>query len=216
MSPDITVDIEIGSVHVIPIVATSTDVTLLTSDGYLCGWSVRDASGDVATDTEGTVTTPGAGAAIATSPALGGGTYTVKWTVSLAGTPGAGDANNFGLFVGATQVATSVNLGAGGEYPQPDTQVTVPQGTAVSVKAIGAGTAGAIYTAVVSNNLDTVADTLVEIQDIGNAIGEISINASQAHTQWFGPQGLKMRGQVKLHVIQGAITGAVYCRYARY
>src|SRR5260370_42694126 len=54
----------------------------------------------------GQVTSPGANANIVfvtVNPV----TYTVTWSVSLSGTLGAGDANNFGLYNGATFVTGS-------------------------------------------------------------------------------------------------------------
>jgi hypothetical protein len=213
MFPDITIDVEAGSVHIVPVPLSAQDQVLLQSDGYLCGWSLREAAGEVPSDFEGSVTTPGAGATIATSAALAAGTYTVKWTVTLGGTPAAADANNFQLFNGATLVATSVNLGAIGDYPQADVQVTVVSGAVLTVKALGAGTAGAIYSAQGSVNIDIVPDAIIEIQDVGNPIAEISLTTGAVNSQWFGPQGLKIRGQIKLHMVSGTVVGAVYARF---
>lgn len=77
------------------------------------------------------------------------GTYIVPWTVILAGTVGAGDANNFGLYANGTLVATSVNSGAAGTYPQLPVLVTV-NGTTNDLKVLSgnnAGTAGSQYSA---------------------------------------------------------------------
>ncbi len=67
----------------------------------------------------------------------------------LEGTAAAGgDANNFGLYSGTTLLATSVNAGAVGSYPQ--TAVTADIGstpTTVAIKNIGAGTTGSVYNA---------------------------------------------------------------------
>ncbi len=101
---------------------------------------------------EGSVTSPGANVAIANVAiaSLAPGWYTVNWAVELDGTPGAGDVDNFilkgpGLGAGFT----SSNDGAIGRYPQVPAQIYIPAGnaTALSIRSILAGTAGAIYTA---------------------------------------------------------------------
>lgn len=101
----------------------------------------------------GSQTSPAAGAVIA-SIALAAGTYIVTWTAQLAGTIGAPELNNFGLFNGATQIETSMNLAAAGNYPQQPTMgftVVIPAGGAtLAVKAIILGTVGAVYTAQVN------------------------------------------------------------------
>jgi hypothetical protein len=96
----------------------------------------------------GSITSPGAGAAIAAAAAPAG-TYQVYWPVTLAGAAGAGDANNFALFVGAAKVATSSNTGAAGTYAQAATVTVPPGGAVVSVQTIAAGTAGVTYTATI-------------------------------------------------------------------
>lgn len=74
---------------------------------------------------------------------------TVAWEVMVRGTLAAGDADNFALLIGATQLAVSSNaLNAGTVYPQEPVQFTVPVGGGVlSIQAIGAGTAGTVYQA---------------------------------------------------------------------
>lgn len=97
--------------------------------------------------TEGSQTSPGAATTI-TSQALGGGSYSVQWGVQLGGTVATVDANNFGLYNGASLVATSLNSGVAGTYPQPAEVVAVASGGAtLAVKAIGNATSGAIYNA---------------------------------------------------------------------
>lgn len=111
-----------------------------------------DYRGNITEPTEasnsGVVTAPGALAAI-TSLTLVPGTYTLAWTVGLTGgTPAAGDANNFGLYVGATRQEASVNPGAvGGPWQQQTVTLTFLANTTVAVEAIGAGTAGVSYSA---------------------------------------------------------------------
>lgn len=80
------------------------------------------------------------------------GPVTINWTVTLAGTVGASDVNNFVLFLpGAglpgNVLATSVNPGVAGSYPQAPVTVTVPAGAGplfFSVRGT-TPTAGAVY-----------------------------------------------------------------------
>jgi hypothetical protein len=82
------------------------------------------------------------------------GTYTVNWTVTLSGTVGAGDANNFALAIGSTVLAISVNAGAAGTYVQAPVTFTSPGGSgfpsSLQIKTwSSAPTAGATYGATI-------------------------------------------------------------------
>jgi hypothetical protein len=99
---------------------------------------------------QGSVTSPGASAVIATIPAVSitPGQYLINWTVGLGGTPGAGDTDNFRLRIGATGVDTSANPGITGQWTQaPYGPVFLNGANSVSVIAVAAGTAGAVYDA---------------------------------------------------------------------
>jgi hypothetical protein len=117
-------------------------------------FQVRQTLGTPAQN-EGSVTTPGANVAIVTiaTTAMAPGWYTVNWAVDLDGTPGAGDVNNFILKgPGLGSGVTADNNGAVGHWQQDPVLMYVPAGnaTALSVRSILAGTAGAIYTAQVT------------------------------------------------------------------
>ena len=98
-----------------------------------------------------TATAPAAGGTIVTGTPVAGN-YTVNWTVGFdSGTPAAGDSNNFGLYQGATLLATSDNPDVVGAYPQSPVAVSLPLGaTALAVKAIGVGTAAVVYSATIN------------------------------------------------------------------
>lgn len=115
--------------------------------GVIDGQNMGQVGGD-SEEVEGRVLGPAAAATIATLT-LASEEWTVNWEVQLDGTVAAADENNFGLYVGATLVATSVNPPtAGGPYLQESQTIQVPfGGAALAVKAIGAGTATAGYTA---------------------------------------------------------------------
>ena len=94
-----------------------------------------------------TAANPAAGTTIASTD-LAAGTYSVNWAVQLSGTVLAGDENNFGLYNGNDLVATSVNAGEAGSYPQSQAAVTIPAaGATLAIKNIGPGTAAAVYAA---------------------------------------------------------------------
>lgn len=103
----------------------------------------------------GTSTAPAAGAAIATLPAASlnsRGLFEIRVQCELAGTPGVGDRDNFQLQCGAAVVR---------QFCIPGAVTTVAPGerlvwanwdgvSAFTVNAVGVGTAGAIYSAVIS------------------------------------------------------------------
>lgn len=205
----IEVTISAGAAIPITIQPTSVDVSVLPGNGYLLGWSMRDASADNNFAIEGSVVAPGAGGVIAITSALNAEEYTVNWTVSLSGTPNIGDANNFGLYSGAVLIATSANLGAVGEYPQQSATFTVANGTTVSVKAIGAGTAGAAYTAEADGSAANVVTSAFELQDGARIVGEGSMLPGAATSSNFGSLGIRVVTGLTLHVVSGTVKGTV-------
>ena len=84
---------------------------------------------------------------IFTGAVLTAGTYTVTWTVTLSGTLGAGDANNFILNLGPSIfLAASVNAGSAGSYPQASVTFTTTGGLSLLLlSGAGAATSGAVY-----------------------------------------------------------------------
>lgn len=120
----------------------------------------------------GSATSPAAGATIATVT-LPQGTYTVSWSVMLTGTVAAADLDNFGLYVGANLVATSLNgINAGTSYPQPAVVIEVPAGgAALAVKAIGAGTASSVYSATIDAPQTAGLTCWTQIPDVTMASG---------------------------------------------
>lgn len=96
----------------------------------------------------GTRTSPPAPfSSIFTTAVLPAGTYTVQWTVTLAGTIAAAEANNFILNLGPSIfLAASVNAAAAGTYPQAQVTFTTPGGLALLLlSGSNAATAGSVY-----------------------------------------------------------------------
>jgi hypothetical protein len=118
---------------------------------------------------KGSVTSPGAGAAIESINAtnIPYATYQVNWSVELAGTISSTDQDNVRLQFGSTTLLGAEMEGAVGVYPQPPVTITVPQGSAVAlaVKTIAAGTAGSVYSAQISLIPITGFPVVVQLDD---------------------------------------------------
>jgi hypothetical protein len=103
---------------------------------------------------EGQAAAPGANAnvlLIAVGSLPPPGQYTVSWKVGLDGTVSAADLNNFKLSFGGV-LLNSINNPVVGEYPQAPVTIIIPPGNTnpVSIRSIGAATAGTIYSAQVT------------------------------------------------------------------
>lgn len=99
----------------------------------------------------GSVTSPGAGAFITSVAIESSGFYTVRWSVSLAGTIAAGaDSNNMQLNDGIGQFYSALMPAISNAYPQQAVQMWLVAGNQVIVSAQGAGTAASVYGATIS------------------------------------------------------------------
>lgn len=120
---------------------------VLTADVVIpAGTASYSAAGPATTASGTTSATPGALTSIA-SEALATGTFLLSWTATLQTAAAAGDANNFGLYNGAALLATSVNAGTVGTYPQAAVNAYLGAGATVAVQTIGAGSTGSVYKA---------------------------------------------------------------------
>lgn len=208
----VEIEIDIGSGQALPInvLPTTVGVTPFRGGGVLAGWSLRDATGAIQNQTSGTVAAPGAGTVIAQLTGLPAGTYMVNWAVELTGALAAADANNLVLFTGAGNVQVAIAPPAAGEYPQEPVEVTIPANGTIGVKAIGTATAGTVYTAQFAISPTLELETVVELQDGGNIVGEFSSGSVRAWTQWFGEHGPPIFTGITLAVLSGAVTGCIY------
>lgn len=101
---------------------------------------------------QGSLTSPAAFATVTFTQVPSAGKITVAWSVTLAGTVSAGDANNFQLYSSSTLLAQSVNAAAAGTYVQAPVSVNATAGEFLSVVAgPGAGTAGSVYTGAIAS-----------------------------------------------------------------
>lgn len=118
--------------------------------------------------TSGSIGSPGAFATVVQVTVAVPGTYTVAWTVSLAGTLGAGDANNMVLFKNSTLLATAVCPAVAGSYPQAAQAVTFAAGDTIGIGTVGAGTAGSTYGGQVSTLSGAPLTLTAGPQGLGN------------------------------------------------
>lgn len=207
---EIDVELLVGGVLPINVQPTSVDVVILRGTGRLTGWSLRDVNATAPRDITGIVVAPLAAGTIATLTGLAAGTYSVEWIVGLQGAAAAGDADNFRLNDSSGDVMTSVNPGAAGEYPQANAQLTVPANGFIDVYAIAAGTAGVTYTAQITITPTGETNTVCELQDGNNIMGESAMVNFASDTKDFGSGGVLIQQQLTLHVVSGTVTGCVY------
>lgn len=149
------------------------DVRRLTVNGLVAAIAGEAVGG------QGQVTSPGSNVAIATIAAanITPGTYLINWTVSLGGTPSATDIDNFRLKIGTTNLFTSSNPGAVGEFPQAQFGPVLLTGAQnVTVNSVAAGTVGAIYAADISL-IPVAGDQVTLYREIGGAGGGNPENA---------------------------------------
>jgi hypothetical protein len=177
----------------------------------------------------GSQTTPGAGTVITQVTELPAGYYTAQWNVSLGGTTGAAEANNFGLYSGATLVATSNNrTSTGASYPQLPVTFQVAANGTVSVQAIGAGTASSIYDAslVLTSGPAAVVDVYAGTEVDPNtppSLDSLILSGGSGNVPsitWYS-RGVEwcMSGEQVIAVVTGAQAGQVInviCRVAEY
>jgi hypothetical protein len=213
MSAEIDITVTLDRIRGVPIPVTAVDVTPIQGPCILYGWSLREASGEIAASVSGSVTSPGATATICTTASLAAGTYTVQWEVELAGTLGVGDANNFQLVDAAGVVVGSINAAVAGVYPQGTVEVTTTVSGAILVRSNAAGTVASVYSAQLAVQPSITPAAIVEFQDGGQVLGESSMEAQGTDFETMPADGLHVSGMVKAHIVQGTVTGVLYVRF---
>jgi hypothetical protein len=188
----------------------SANTALASGPKRLLGWSIISGAAS-STETVGQVTSPAAGATIATLTNLPAGDYSVTWTVELAGTLAAADANNFQLLNGVTVVLASDNQAVAGVYNQPGVVVTVPANGSISIQAIALGTVGAVYRAQLVVSL-LAGGAIGNVLDGSQIVGVISTGADQVDVQWMGDHGIYLGTQVSIQATVGKLSGCIYVR----
>jgi hypothetical protein len=213
MTESISIDVNAGQVRVLPVPVTATDITLLTGPATFYGWSLREASGELSQQLEGSAAAPTAGTVIVTLTVATAGTYTVKWSVELAGAVAAADSNNFGLYKNAVLQLQSLNPAVVGVYPQPDVQVVCAAGDTISIRAIANATAATTYSASESVVVVQAVAMSVEIQDGNQPLAEVGARVGDSSNEIFGSPGVTVMNQIRIHVVAGVVTGVVYAGF---
>lgn len=185
---------------------------LISGPARLMGWSLQGGAGTLSA--QGSVTSPGAAAVLATTTGLAVGRYKVTVQVSLAGTLAqATDANNLLLSVtgGGQSIRLDNNIGAAEQTFGPfDLEVTALTGNAIQVATVAAGSVGSIYTV----GLQDAQDAQGTITDGAQVVGVFGVPAGTTDTEWFGPDGVYCGTDVQPHISQGDVTGVIYvCKY---
>jgi hypothetical protein len=212
---EIEVEVTGGRVRAVFMQGTLIPQEIITGPAWLMGWSYGDLWTTVPGNKSGQVTAPAAGAVIADMGLIAGEAARIDWTVGLAGAAAAGDADNFGLYVGGVLVSQSVNPGAAGSYPQTPYYAVIGAPADIEVKAIGAGTAGVTYAAQL-NAMPAFRDNdQYIITDGDNQIAVISGTPDLFDTRWFGPQGIYIQGTLRVHPNPGFGIGTFFIRYER-
>jgi lipoprotein signal peptidase len=145
---------------------------------------------------------------------LPAGDYAVTWTVELAGTLGAPEANNFQLLNGVTVVLASDNQAVAGIYNQPGVVITVPNNGSVSIQAIALGTVGAVYRAQLVVSL-LAGGAIGNVLDGGQVVGVVSTGQDGVDVQWMGDDGIYIGTSVAVLASIGKLSGCVYVRDPR-
>lgn len=192
----------------VPGTGAGTSVTPITAPCRLMGWSFSPLN-TPSSEVDGSVTSPAANAVIVTSPLLAAGTYIVSWSVGLEGTPAAGtDNDNFQLRANAATQATSLNLGAVGEYPQQQQTLNLTSSGTIVIRAVAAGTAGAIYRAqLVITPVEAVSAV---IMDSGQQLGSYSRQDGSDGTVILTDDGIYVSTSLTVKVITGTLSGCLY------
>ena len=172
------------------------------------GWSFADGTIGQGLTVRGSANAPGAGVTV-TTISLANGEYVVEWSVELTGTPGVADIDNVKLNIGATQVATSVNLGAVGNYPQEEATIIVSGGPlSLTAAAIAAATAGSVY--VVNMTITPITASLGTINDGGQLIANVGAGPGGTDTQFLSENGVAVRTRLFVQATQGVVSGVIW------
>lgn len=174
----------------------------------LCGWSFTGTGASNPQTVDQSAAAPGAGATIA-SLSLGNGQYQVEWTLELTGTPGAADVDNVQLFIGSTLIATSVNLGAVGNYAQEEVNAAVSFGPLILAwKAIGAAAVGSVYK--VEANVISLTQQTGTIFDGSQPVGYLSMAPQGTDKEWMDDEGVQIDTHISVQTTLGSIQGVLW------
>lgn len=141
------------------------------------------------------------------------GSANLTWNPLPAGTTGVNvyrgtaSGNENALITSLGNVTQFTDTGAAGSAKSPPTQNTAT----ITDQVIVSGECQLCGWSLLE--LTGTARSMIELQDNGNPLGEVSIAANADETQYFGPVGVEVRAQINLHVVKGSIKGVLYVSY---
>ena len=159
------------------------------------------------TPVSGSVTSPTTFQIFLTTGSLPAGTYTVNWSVTVSGTIGANEANNFALVLGSGPLlAQSVNPAVAGTYQQAPVTVTIgAAGDVLTLKSWSSTpTTGAVYSGTVSTTGNGSVSFDVFSANHRWVIDTVFCTTSQAQTTAPYPQVIAYIGGMQAGVAEGA------------
>jgi hypothetical protein len=194
----------------VPATVSGAPSTILRSPCRLKGWSLA-ATGQAASEADGSVTSPAAAAVITATASLPAGDYLVEWTVELEGTLGAAvDNDNFRLVANAATQAASVNPGVAGTYPQQSQTVRLTAAGTISITSGILATVGAVYRAQIVATPSAPAAAL--ILDGAQVLGTMGAQFGFSDTEFLDEEGIYVSTSVIVQVQQGTVSGCIYVK----
>lgn len=210
MTVEVDVEVGFGPIIAIPVTVAASSESVAVGRCKLYGYSlfensnagfpstVRGASGTFTAAAAGSVALPAAadtltGFDVTAAPVAA----EVAGTVTVSNVIGGPYNYDFAMVVGNTarlSVTYPLGLSPSGGTPT------------VSINAITGGSAGNINV-YGRNNINSV---IAHLTDGNQDLAEIILGSGGILTQWFGPGGIKVMGQLTLACPTGSLTGVVY------
>lgn len=210
---EIEIDVETGEVEALPV----TTVNLIPPEGlqvaaqvgggtfaagnYFWVVTATNAFGETTASNEVTVAVALNGSAVLTWEANAPGTVHVRVYRGVA----AGAEN--ALIATLGNVLTFTDTGTAGSAGNPPVSNTAEQADYQVIQGSGKLMGWSL------RNTSGSVICLMELQDAGRPLGESHLVANGNETVWFGNKGVRFRGQISLHMIQGNLTGCIYAEF---
>lgn len=211
---EIDLTIETGTVHAVPIsslfeqIISGLAAAAVGSGGTFAAgtyyWVITavDAYGETTASNETNATLILNGSANLTWNALPAGTTNVK--VYRGTGPGAENV----LVTTLGPVTAYTDTGTAGTGATPPTKNTAQIGDQVLLSG------NSFYVGYAIQETSGTAAASLNINSPGNLLDPVTIAMGATDKRWYGPNGIKSRGGLKVHVVSGVFSGVVYIRYS--
>lgn|SRR5487761_66554 len=215
MTAELDIEVTLGGIRGVPFSNQSADLVLLSGPSRLWGWSIRESAGVVgagnATGASTAFVAAAAGSAsLGVTDALTGFDVTMAAIAAAAG--GTVTVSNVVggpyLFNFEGQVGNAALLSV--RFPNP----LLASGGAptVAIGAIVGGGAGNINVYGVQSPGNPAR---LSIDDGGQSIAEVVLQAGTSMSEWYGPMGMHVSGELLLNMLSGNVTGVLYASFDR-